>query len=48
MTMVYCQSCERDVHITHTVDECEGNANITAPQELRGPPEPEDVDGDEQ
>lgn len=24
MTMTYCRSCGRDVHITHKADECDG------------------------
>lgn len=47
MTMTYCRSCGEDVHITHGDDDCpEGDANLRVPDELRGPPEPVEEEGE--
>ena len=36
MTMSYCRGCKRDVHITHSDEDCEaGAANLRVPDELR-------------
>jgi len=35
MTMTYCHSCGRDVHITHDDDECDGTddkPNVDTPR----------------
>jgi len=36
MTMTYCRTCQRDVHITHDEEECTGEPNLRVPDELRG------------
>jgi len=36
MTMTYCRSCQQDVHITHSADECVvDNPDVRTPDEVR-------------
>jgi len=35
MTMAYCRTCGRDVHITHDAAECDGTPDLRVPDELR-------------
>jgi hypothetical protein len=35
MTMSYCRTCGRDVHITHDADECDGEPDLRVPDALR-------------
>jgi len=35
MTMTYCRTCGKDVHITHDESECEGEPNLRTPDSLK-------------
>jgi hypothetical protein len=44
MTMGYCRTCGRDVHITHDESECTGEPNVRVPELERGRVEREEHD----
>ena len=41
MTMCYCRTCGRDVHITHKEEDCDGEPNLSTPDSLK--PEPRET-----
>ncbi len=44
MTMCYCRTCGRDVHITHKEEDCDGDPDLSTPDCLK--PEPREIRDD--